>query len=382
MTTIGIFSRRMAGLVFVLISLTLVSACASRPGLHSLDPHAAGVPGARIVTFYLATSRERVGPGPNSYNDIPSETLNFAEYKVSIPPTHKPGMIEYPGDRPDPRTAFTVVSVQTLDRAAFLRRIGSREKGNLGIFVHGFNTNLAEAIFRQAQLSADADDPELDDVSILFAWPSAGSISGYLADKATATASRDQLTDLLTLAVKARPTGEVTLIAHSMGGWLTSEALRQLKLTGQQAVLDRLKVVLAAPDIDGIVFVAQMQKIGRMKKPMTILVSKDDIALSVSSFISLDQMRIGSIDVNNPRVQAGAREVNIQFIDISSVETEDTFKHNGFAALAAIYPEMRKQSDKGGDALRLGQAGVFVFDAVGRTLTAPFTLGRRLAASQ
>ncbi|MCD2174808.1 alpha/beta fold hydrolase [Rhizobium sp. C4] len=378
-------SGRIVGILLVFFSLMLVSACASRPGPQTLDPRVANVPGAKIVTLYLATSRERVGPGLNSYNDTPSETLNFAEYKVSIPPTHKPGMIEYPGERPDPRTAFTVVSAQVLDRATFLSRISPRSKGkqgDLGIFVHGFNTNLAEAVFRQAQLAADANDPELDDVSVLFAWPSSGSISGYLADKATATASRDQLTELLGMAVKARPTGEITLIAHSMGGWLTSEALRQLKLTGQQAVLDRLKVVLAAPDIDGIVFLAQMQKIGRMKKPMTILVSKDDIALSVSSFISLDQMRIGSIDINNPRAQAGAREVNIQFIDISGVQTDDTFKHNRFASLAAIYPEMRKQSEKGGDALRLSQAGVFVFDAVGRTLTAPFAIGRRLAAKQ
>ncbi len=378
-------SGRVAALALVLFSVLFLSACASRPGPQTLDPRAANVPGARVVTLYLATSRERAGPGLNRYTDIPSETLSFAEYRVSIPPNHKPGLIEYPGDRPDPRRSFTVVGVETLDRATFLSRIGARgrdRRGDLSIFVHGFNTNLAEAVFRQAQLSADANDPELDDVSVLFAWPSAGSISGYLADKATATASRDQLTDLLSMAVKARPAGEITLIAHSMGGWLTSEALRQLKLTGQQAVLDRLRVVLAAPDIDGIVFLAQMQKIGRMKQPMTILVSKDDIALSVSSFISLDQMRIGSIDISDPRVQAGAKEVNIQFIDISSVKTDDTFKHNGFAALAAIYPEMRKQSDKGGDALRLGQAGVFVFDAVGRTLIAPFTLGRHLAASQ
>lgn len=378
-------SGHMAALALVLFSVVFLSACASRPGPQTLDPRAANVQGARVVTLYLATSRERAGPGLNRYTDIPSETLSYAEYRVSIPPSHKPGLIEYPGERPDPRSDFTVVSVEALDRATFLSRIGTRsrgKRGDLSIFVHGFNTNLAEAVFRQAQLAADANDPELDDVSVLFAWPSAGSISGYLADKATATASRDQLTDLLAMAVTARPAGEITLIAHSMGGWLTSEALRQLKLTGKQAVLDRLKVVLAAPDIDGIVFLAQMQKIGRMKKPMTILVSKDDIALSVSGFLSLDQMRIGSIDISDPRVQAGAKEVNIQFIDISSVQTDDTFKHNGFAALAAIYPEMRKQSDRGGDALRLGQAGVFVFDAVGRTLTAPFAIGRRLAASQ
>ncbi len=376
----------MGGIAFVLLSALLLAACASRPGPETLDARAAAnIAGAKIVTLYLATSRQRISPGANRYNDVPSETLNFAEYRVSIPPTHKPGLIEYPTDRPDPRTAFTVVGEEVLDRATFLKRITARTKGKhgeLSIFVHGFNTNLPEAVFRQAQLTADADDPEDNDVSVLFAWPSAGSISGYLADKATATASRDQLTDLLTMAVQARPTGEITVIGHSMGGWLTSEALRQLKLTGQQAVLDRLKVVLAAPDIDGIVFLAQMQKIGRMKKPMTILVSKDDIALSVSSFISLDQMRIGQLDISDPRVQAGAKEANIQFIDISGVETDDTFKHNGFAALAAIYPEMKKQGDKGGDVLRLSQAGVFVFDAVGRTLTAPFALGSRLAAGR
>lgn len=379
----AIASRMVAALLVLFVAL-LLSACASRPGPETLQARAADVPGAKLVTIYLATSRQRVSPGVNSYNDTPSEMLNFAEYRVSIPPNHKPGQIEYPTDRPDPRTSFTVVSEQILDRETFLKRISARgqgKSGDLGVFVHGFNTNLPEAVFRRAQLAVDSDEIGNNDVSVLFAWPSVGSISGYLADKARATASRDQLTDLLTMAVRARPTGEITLIAHSMGGWLTAEALRQLKLVGRQHVLDRLKVVLAAPDIDGIVFLSQMQKIGRMRHPMTILVSQSDLALSVSSFLSLDDMRVGRINVNDPRVQEGAKETNIQFIDISSVEASDTFGHNGFAELAAVYPQLKKQNSKG-DPLRLDQAGVFIFDAVAKTLTAPFAIGRHLVAGR
>jgi esterase/lipase superfamily enzyme len=370
-----------AAVLFLL--MLMLSACASRPGAATLDAHSARAPGARIVTVYLATSRTRVSEGLNRYNDFPSETLNFAEYRISIPATHKPGIIEYPKDRPDPRTDFVVVGEQVLDRAAFMKKISSRgndKTGDASIFVHGFNTNLPEAIFRRAQLTADMGETD-NDVGIVFAWPSTGSISGYLADKASAPASRDQLTDLLTMVTQARPTGDVSVIGHSMGGWLLTEALRQLKLVKRQAVLDRLKVVLAAPDIDGLVFLSQMQVIGRMHEPMTILVSRDDLALSFSSYISQDVMRVGSLDINDPVVQQGASEANVQIIDISGVKSDDSFGHNGFASLAVYYPELKKQEGKDGS-LHLNRAGVFVFDAVAKTLTAPFVIGRHIVAGR
>ena len=334
-----------------------------------------------MLTIYVATSRTRIVEAGERYSDLPSETLNFAEYKISIPPSHKSGEIEYPDAHPDPKTQFTVVE-RSLDRAAFLKgisRTASGKTGDISIFVHGFNTNLPEAIFRRAQLTADMGVAD-DEVSVLFSWPSTGSISGYLADKAGATASRDQLTELLTMVVRQRPTGEIALIGHSMGGWLVGEALRQLKLVGRQEVLDRLKVVLAAPDIDGLVFIAQMDVIGRMRQPMTILVSKRDLALSFSSFISQDPLRIGQLDIHDPRVQEGAKQTNIQIIDISDVKSEDSFHHNGFVSLAVYYPELRKQEAKG--QLLSGKGGVYVFDAVAQTLIAPFRLATRAAAKQ
>lgn len=373
--------RRTAAVVVALLLVAALSACGSRPGPHTLDPRIADVPGARIVTIYVATSRERAASGVNRFTDATSASLNFAVYRVSIPPTHKAGQIEYPGEDPNPKTEFTVVDEKPLDKASFLQSVdqaSSGGKGDISVFVHGFNTNLPEAVFRNAQLAADSREGN-HDVSILFAWPSTAAYSGYLADKAAATASRDQLTELLTLATKERPGGRVLVAAHSMGGWLLMEALRQLKLTGRQGVLDRLKVILAAPDIDGMVFLAQMRSIGRMHEPMTILVSKSDIALSISSFLSRDQIRVGLINIADPQVQEGAKAYNIQLIDISEVKTDDPFGHNGFASLAALAPSVRNRQDTH-DPIPLNKAGVFVFDAVGRTLLAPLTIGKKLTA--
>lgn len=367
-------------LVVLLLAGLMLNACAGRPGPQSLrlvnDPK-----GTKMVTIYVATSRQWDEKGDAIFSNGVSIHLNFAAFTISIPPGHKPGEVEYPGATPDPSREFVVVARQRLDRAGFEAAINKASGGlrkNIDIFVHGYNTNFPEALFRQAQIVADAGTTE-NDAAILFSWPSYGNISGYLADMTTATASRDQLVELLAMTTgKHGARGDyVTLAAHSMGGWLTAEALRQLRLQKRDDVLSRLKVVLAAPDIAGSVFQSQMQVIGRLPIPMTILVSRDDIALSVSSFIAGNDQRIGNLDVSDPTIQQAARDANVQIIDITSVATNDTFRHNRFATLAEYYPMLRAQehSDEGAG---LRSAGIFVFDALAQTLTAPFSIGKEI----
>jgi esterase/lipase superfamily enzyme len=166
-----------------------------------------------------------------------------------------------------------------------------------------------------------------------------------------------------------------------MGGWLTVEALRQLRLMGKDTALSRMKVILAAPDIDVDVFRAQLQVIGPMASPMTILVSKDDRALAVSSFISGERERVGALDVDDPRVQEAAKRANIQVVDISGLSATDTFKHNRFSELSVYFPVLAKQ-DAAGSAPDLRKAGAFVFNAVGATIASPFSLAGKLVAGQ
>ena len=121
-----------------------------------------------------------------------------------------------------------------------------------------------------------------------------------------------------------------------MGTWLTMETLRQLRLSSREAVLDRLDVVLAVADIDTQVFVSQMDVIGRMKRPMRVLVAADDLALSVSARLAGGRQAPRQHRRADPRVQAAAKRFNIESIDISSIQATDRFKHGRFSQIAAI----------------------------------------------
>lgn len=362
----------------LVLAVQILAGCAARPGPELLRDTAAPAPGARTVTVYVATTRQGEEGEPGIFTAGRAMGTSYARYTVSIPPGHQPGRIEWPKGKVNPETDFATVSRQVLDRAGFEAEV-SRRRGpapEIGVFVHGYNTNFQEALYLLAQMTADAG---VNGVPILFAWPSDGSVTGYVSDKDAVTASRDQLADLLAM-LAAKPTrGPITVIGHSMGGWLTAEAIRQLRLTGQDRVIDRLHVVLAAPDIDVDVFQAQMAVIGPLSPPMTILVSRDDVALSVSEKLASDRQRVGRLDVGDPRVEEATRRARVQVVDISGLDTSDSFRHNRFTALAALYPKLAA-SRAGGTDLR--QSGAFVLNAVGATLSSPFTLAGRVMAGQ
>ena len=364
---------RACALVFATALILALAGCAGRPGPEALREVAETAPGARQVTIYVATTRRRQAPDANIFTDGLSEGAAYAEFTISIPPAHQPGNIEWLGATPDPNAAFVIVRQRVLDKLAFEAEV-SRKRGDrkpdIGVFVHGYDVNFQEALFRMAQMSADAN---FDGVSVLFAWPSEGRVTGYIADKDAVTFSRDQLVALLTTLAQKPSVGDVTVVGHSMGAWLTAEALRQLRLTRKDAVIRRLNVVLAAPDIDVDVFREQLAVIGPLSPPLTVLVSPDDEALFLSRLVADDHARVGALDVSDPRVAGAARKANVQVIDISTLEATDSLKHNRFVALAALYPKFAAEAASGQGA-DLRQPGAFVFNAVGATLSSPFLM--------
>jgi esterase/lipase superfamily enzyme len=372
-------STRSWRLPALLLALPL-AACAGRPGPELLSPAQASIPGARVAAVYVATSRARQSPDSNVFTNGHTPMLNYAAFRISVPPEHRAGNVELPASAspPDPAAHFTTVQHEVLDRPAFegmiASRGGPRTARKASVFVHGFNTNFQEALFRLAQMAADGD---VNGTPVLFAWPSEARLTGYVADKDAVTASRDQLAEVLTIL--SRDSTDVTVIAHSMGAWLTVEALRQLRLAHKDAVISRLRVVLAAPDIDVDVFRTQMAVIGPLSPPLTVLVSRDDIALSVSSFIAHERPRLGMVDVDDPRVQEAAVMARLEIVDVSSVKSVDRLHHDRFASLAALYPRLAA-ADANGAGLR--RAGAFVFDAVGATISSPFTLAGRAISGQ
>jgi esterase/lipase superfamily enzyme len=171
---------------------------------------------------------------------------------------------------------------------------------------------------------------------VLFTWASRGKLLDYVYDNNSATAARDGLEHVLRLAL-ASDADQVDILAHSMGNWVTIEAIRQIKISGDLHRTNKWgHILLAAPDIDLDVFKSQMRRIGRPSRPFYLVLSKDDKALGASRFIAGGETRLG----DDPDVQELAA-LGAVVIDLTDVKADDPTNHDKFAQLAGVAPLLR-----------------------------------------
>jgi esterase/lipase superfamily enzyme len=253
--------------------------------------------------------------------------------------------VTFPRRQPaDPRTDYVVVSAQRLaDENAFVQAI-NRETAAAGssgreaaLFVHGFNTNFAEGVYRQAQLSHDHD---VAGPSIHFAWPSAAITADYAYDRESALFSRDGLEAAIEALARAN-VASYNLVAHSMGAFLLMETLRGMAREGNPALAKLNAVVLISPDIDIDVFRRQARPVIARGIPIFAIVSTRDRALLVSAFIRGETRRVGSIA--SPE-ELG--DVAVTVIDVSNVDSADSLGHFAVAtspALISLFRGLRAQ---------------------------------------
>lgn len=246
--------------------------------------------------------------------------------------------------------------------------------GTVGIFVHGYNYSYQEALFRTAQIAADA---KIQGAPILFSWPSAAAVAGYVADRDASLYSRSELDSLVKSLSASGKVNRIILFGHSMGGFLVMETVRQLKLQHSGDIIDKLAVVLAAPDIDVDVFRSQLRDIGSMKTPITLLVSKDDRALTASSLIAGERPRVGRLDIDDPLIKEAALTERLRVIDITSVHGSDGLGHDRYASLAKFGAQL-VESDRRSS---VSDIGAFVFDAAGAAVASPFHIAGRVVSS-
>lgn len=285
-------------------ALLLLSACAVRD-VVTLSPENAE---ATTQSIFFATQRD-VDQLSQSFGEERQEVLRFGEITVSIPPNHEPGRIELRSATPDPARDFAVTAITpttTLD--AFVSAVQARqgdEPDETLVYIHGFNTTAAQAVFRLAQIQEDFG---LEDPSVLFTWPSAARSTGYVYDRDSVLFARDDLVTVLSALV--RNGHGVTIVAHSMGAHLTMEALRQARLTGNDRLLNRISgVVLMSPDIDVDVFRRQADAIGTLPQPFLVLATEQDRALGISSVLT-----------GRPRLGTTIRAEDLQRDDITILD--------------------------------------------------------------
>ncbi|HEY5793874.1 MAG TPA: alpha/beta hydrolase [Bosea sp. (in: a-proteobacteria)] len=302
------------------------------------------------VEIFVATTRE-ASAEPVYFNGERGPKLAFAKLDFTVPRAHKAGELELPDSGPgDPAKHFTVTNVQRLDLAPIVadvrREIQRRpaSERDVLVFVHGFNTNFADAAYRFAQIVHDSG---FKGVPVLFTWPSRGQVIAYPYDRESAYYSRDFLELNLRAISRDLGTTRMDILAHSMGTLLTLEALRQASIRGDGSFGGKLRdVMLAAPDVDLDVFRTQMRQI---KRPVTVFVSADDRALDFSRRFAGDKTRLGAVSAKDTEIIAELEKLGASIIDLSEVSSGDSLNHGKFASSPKVVQLIgqRLQADKG-----------------------------------
>lgn len=378
------FSPRtgLAQLAFAVLLSFGLAGCAGRTAFPlEADPRAASNPAiAAEHEIFIATTRAKAADSSYVFSGDRATEPSFARIDVTVPSIHKAGAIERThGEKSDPALHFTPTKIALYKKQeAFKRDLGAsiRERGGRAlVFIHGYNTSFDAAVYRTTQIVHDAG---YDGAPVLFTWASAGRTLDYVYDNNSAIVARDSLEATLRLLVEAGAK-RIDIIAHSMGTWLTMEALRQLAITGDADLGGKMgDVILASPDIDIDVFRSQMKRYGKPKNLFALLLSRDDNALRVSSVIAGNRPRVGGYNDD-----AELAELGVTVADLTEVKAGDRLNHTKFADNPALIRMLGEQlsADRGlgsdpqrpGSVENFGSAlGQTVVSAAEIVITTPF----------
>lgn len=317
----------------ILVIALFVAGCAGSRSHDLLGTTTTTAPASEIAAthkIFVATTRRKATAEPRQvFDGDRSLTTTFASVEITVPKIHKVGNIERAkgSASPDPAKHFAASGVTFYDGAPeFSKAVGAdiqRRGDRVLVFVHGFNNGFDDGVYRITQI---AQDTNYSGTPVLFSWASSGKTTGYIYDKESANAARDDLEATLRMLAKTKAK-TIDIIAHSMGTWVTMEALRQLAITGDRDLGGKLGyVVLASPDIDVDVFKKQMIRYGKPDKPFAILLSDDDRALKLSSLISGDKPRVG--DYGDA---ADLASYGVVVVDLTQAKSGNSLNHAKFA---------------------------------------------------
>ncbi|MBY3083666.1 alpha/beta hydrolase [Rhizobium laguerreae] len=322
-----------AALTGLLIATMALAGCGGRP-IGVMQAAGTAAPGTSKVDLLVATTRAADDNPAVLFSGERGTGLAVNAVDVSIPPeaNRKAGQVQWPSRLPaDPLRNFVTVSVDPLEgeRAGetWLKTHMPKSRRVL-VFVHGFNNRYEDAVYRFAQI---VHDSHADVAPVVFTWPSRGSIFDYNYDKESTNYSRDALEELLTRTAANPAVSDITIMAHSMGTWLTVEALRQMAIRNGHVAPKINNVILASPDLDVDVFGRQFASLGKERPHFTIFVSQDDRALALSRRISGNVDRLGQIDPSVEPYRSKLEAAGITVLDLTKLKGGDRLNHGKFA---------------------------------------------------
>ena len=315
---------------------TLLVACAPR-GTVTVVP--ATVTRGYVAPIFVATTRAP-SANPFDFSHLRSAKVSMAQYDISIPPVHEIGQIEWPTGQPNIDEDMVTLNAREIPtRSDFINSANKYKKHGKEavVFIHGYNNTFAEGLYRFAQV---VNDVEVKGPKYHYSWPSAGDARGYIYDRDSILFARDGLEQMLEDVAKTNTDG-IFIVAHSIGAAVAIETLRQMSIAGNGSLSGKLRgVIMISPDMDVDVFTESLKRIHPRPDPLLIFVSKNDLALKLSSFITGRKNRLGLVENLN-----ALQGTNVEIIDVSAIDDGDGFLNHSVAITSPTVLNLLKNRD-------------------------------------
>jgi esterase/lipase superfamily enzyme len=242
-------------------------------------------------------------------------------------------------------------------RAEVARRLAASPRKEVVLFVHGYANTFRDAALTMGELCHYLGR---EFVCAIFSWPAGGSRNVFLGYNVDRESGEFAVLDLKkTIRIIAGTPGveRVHLLAHSRGADVLATAMAQLSIESYVANspfgarFNFVNVVLMAPDIDADVATSKIfttisdpdLRRGDAPEPrgvfppprfrLTVYVSPDDKALSLSEWLFGGLRRLGRIDGKEVTQQDIDRLRRLAFVDVVQVSgTTDPFGHSYFTS--------------------------------------------------
>ena len=251
-----------------------------------------------VVPVFYATDRNNTGnkDPKRRYGVIKSKNpingyLEYGVAKVSIPggDNHQIGQLESPSVlkfewHEDPAKHVVLLEVGKLAKDDYFKqlqaKIGSSQKQNAFLFIHGYRVTFEDAARRTAQIAYDL---KFKGAPIFYSWPSKGTLFGYTPDSTAVEWTEPHLERFIIDFLNRTSAKNIYLIAHSMGNRAMTRVMAKVAQNHPTARTRIKEIILAAPDIDADVFKEVLApQIIKNYTNITLYASSKDLALKAS----------------------------------------------------------------------------------------------------
>lgn len=288
------------------------------------------------LEVYYATNRESGADASQCNNQsfgIQSDKkLNFGVCRINVPKRHATGQIEIaPDSRADTHKYFRVLAQKKFTAEDFQKTFQNLPAKEVLVFIHGFNVNFQDAVFRASQLAYDL---KFQGSVILFSWP-AGTDSGFL-NKAmvsrTYANNKANAAQSIPLAVEFfKLLGglelNINIMVHSMGHQIAIPALNTIATEdGNNFKLNEL--VLNAPDYDLKEFIKVSLDLKKVANRITLYCSYNDSAIMASEAYN-GGSRMGACEKAD-----GVDVINVS--DVDSTTLSSGLGHSYYSSRAVL----------------------------------------------